>query len=111
MGGFPGFINVPMAIAALTQVLDWGVANIQTKLKVTTQQIAGQAAVLGLGFPTERVDNIIGLDLPGGVSNALKTALKNELIFVGYRGESIRVSPYLYTTSKDIEKLFDVLKN
>jgi len=110
MGGFPAFINVPMAIAALTQVLDWGVVNIQSQLKVITQQIAGQAASLGLGFPTERVDHLIGLDLPGGVSDALKTALNNENIFVGYRGQSIRVSPYLYTTSTDIDKLFDVLK-
>jgi len=110
MGGFPAFINVPMAIAALTQVLDWGVVNIQSQLKVITQQIAGQAAAFGLGIPTERVDHMIGLDLPGGVSDVLKTALKNENIFVGYRGQSIRVSPYLYTTSADIEKLFDVLK-
>ncbi|MES2113282.1 MAG: aminotransferase class V-fold PLP-dependent enzyme [Bacteroidota bacterium] len=112
MGEFPGFINVPMAIAALTQVLDWGVENIQSQLKITTGQIAQQAAALGFGFPAEgeRVGHMIGIDLPGGVSDKLKTALKNENIFVGYRGESIRISPYLYTTSSDIEKLYDVLK-
>ena len=110
MGGFPAFINVPMAIAALTQVLDWGVGNIQSQLKIITQQIAVQAVALGLGFPTERVDHMIGLDLPGGVSDALKAEFKSENIFVGYRGESIRVSPYLYTTSRDIERLFDVVK-
>ncbi len=43
-------------------------------------------------------------------SDALKNELKNENIFVGYRGESIQVSPYLYTSSTDIDKLFDVLK-
>ncbi|MEP6611611.1 MAG: aminotransferase class V-fold PLP-dependent enzyme [Mucilaginibacter sp.] len=110
MGGFPGFINVPMAIAALTQVLDWGVEDIQLQLKVITKQIASEAAALGVGFPAERVDHMIGLDLPGGVNDALKAALKNENIFAGYRGESIRVSPYLYTTPGDIERLFDVVK-
>jgi len=112
MGEFPGFINVPMAIAALTQVLDWGVENIQSQLKITTGQIAQQAVALGFGFPyeNERVGHMIGIDLPGGVSDKLKTALKNENIFVGYRGESIRISPYLYTTEQDIEKLFEVLR-
>lgn len=109
MGGFPGFINVPMAIGALTQVLDWGVTNIQSQLKMITQQIVTNAESLGLGFPATRVDHMVGLDLPGGVSDALKLELKNENIFVGYRGESIRVSPYLYTGSADIERLFDVL--
>ena len=112
MGEFPGFINVPMAIAALTQVLDWGVGNIQSKLKGITGQIAQRAAELGFGFPgdDERVGHMIGIALPGGVSDKLKTVLKNEHIFVGYRGESIRISPYLYTTAQDIEKLFEVLK-
>lgn len=112
MGEFPGFINVPMAIAALTQVLDWGVGNIQSKLKEITGQIAQRAAEPGFGFPgeDEMVGHMIGIDLPGGVSDKLKTALKNEHIFVGYRGESIRISPYLYTTAQDIEKLFEVLK-
>lgn len=112
MGEFPGFINVPMAIAALTQVLKWGVINIQSQLKIITQQIEQQAISLGLGFPNsaERVDHMIGLDLPGGISDGLKADLKNENIFVGFRGESIRVAPYLYTTSQDIEKLFAVLK-
>ncbi|MCR8560223.1 aminotransferase class V-fold PLP-dependent enzyme [Mucilaginibacter sp. BJC16-A38] len=112
MGEFPGFINVPMAIAALTQVLKWGVGSIQSQLKSITQQIEQQADELGLGFPksAERVDHMMGLDLPGGVSDALKANLKNENIFVGFRGESIRVSPYLYTTPQDLEKLFNVLK-
>ena len=59
MGEFPGFINVPMAIAALTQVLKWGVTNIQTQLKIITRQIEQQASALGLGFPnsTERADH------------------------------------------------------
>jgi len=68
--------------------------------------------MLGFGFPgeAERVGHMIGIDLPGGVSDALKTELKNENIFVAYRGESIRISPYLYTTAQDIEKLFAVLR-
>lgn len=112
MGEFPGFINVPMAIAGLSQVLDWGVVNIQTNLKSITKQIEEHAAMLGFDFPPgiERVGHMIGIDLPGGLSDGLKAELKNENIFVGYRGESIRISPYLYTTARDIEKLFAVLR-
>ncbi|MDO3642068.1 aminotransferase class V-fold PLP-dependent enzyme [Mucilaginibacter sp. L3T2-6] len=113
MGEFSGFINVPMAIAALTQVLDWGVGNIQSRLSMIIAEIDRRAVELDFGFPDadERVGHMIGIDLPGGVSDKLKAALKNENIFVGYRGESIRISPYLYTTTQDIERLFNILKN
>jgi len=112
MGEFPGFIHVPMAIAALEQILQWGVVNIQSQLRTVTQKIAGEAALLGLQFPAdaERSDHMTGLDLPGAVTDGLKQDLAKENIFVGFRGTSIRVSPYLYTTAEDIDKLFAVIK-
>lgn len=112
MGEFSGFIHVPMAVAALNQVLAWGVNHIQDTLRALTQKVAQRAAKIGAGFPDpeERIGHIIGLDLPGGVPDVLKEDLQKENIFVGYRGKSIRVSPYLYTGDQDIDRLFEVIE-
>ena len=112
MGGISSFIHTPMAIAALTQILEWGVPTIQAKLSSLTQKIAHEAGKLGLGFPeqAERVDHLIGLDLPGGVSKELKAELKKENIYVAFRGERIRVSPYVHNSNDDVDKFFEVLR-
>jgi hypothetical protein len=39
-GASPAFINIPMAKAALIQILKWGVSNIQETLAVLTAQMA-----------------------------------------------------------------------
>ncbi len=111
MGEFPGFINVPMAIAALTQVDEWGVQAIQSRLAELTAQIAQRALEMGLKCPQkhEQAGHMIGLDLPGGIPDALKEELKKENIYVGFRGKAIRVSPYLYTTAEDIARLMNVI--
>ena len=112
MGEFPGFIHVPMAIAALSQVINWGIVNIQSSLEQLTQKIEQQAASMGLSFPAhgERAGHVIGLDLPEGIPDALKEELKRENIFVGFRGKSIRVSPYLYNDIADINKLMAIVR-
>jgi selenocysteine lyase/cysteine desulfurase len=113
MGEFPGFIHVPMAIAALTQVLEWGVPDIQAYLKSITEKIVLNATALNLGLPgtTERSDHMIGIDLPGGVPEKLKESYEKARIYVGFRGKSIRIAPYLYTKDEDIYKLFEITKH
>jgi selenocysteine lyase/cysteine desulfurase len=113
MGEFSNFISLPMAKQALSQVLDWGVGNIQSALKGITATIEEKAAVLGMSYPAfpERVGHMIGIDFPGGMPEAIKGELSANNIFVGFRGQSIRVSPYLYTRESDIEKLFGVIRN
>jgi selenocysteine lyase/cysteine desulfurase len=112
MGEFPGFIHVPMAIAALTQILEWGVPNIQAYLKSISQKIVQKATELDLSFPgtTERSAHMIGIDLPGGVPEKLKENYEKARIYVGFRGKSIRIAPYLYTKDEDIDTLFGITK-
>ena len=35
---------------------------------------------------------------------------RSENVFVSVRGESVRVSPHLYNTEGDVERLFEVLE-
>jgi selenocysteine lyase/cysteine desulfurase len=113
MGEFSAFINLPMAKQGVSQILDWGVVNIQSALREITGKIEENAARLGMGYPAYpgRVDHMIGIDFPGAFPEEIKNELSAKNIFVGMRGKSIRVAPYLYTRDSDIEKLFGVIGN
>ena len=52
---------------------------------------------------------MIGLRLGRRVPEGLAARLSEEKVFVSVRGESVRVSPHLYNTEKDVERLFEVL--
>ena len=112
MGEFPSFINVPMATAALKQINEWGVPMIKKALSKFTAEIASQATEIGLKIPetNERADHMIGIDLPDNIPGSLKGELQSQKIFVGFRGKSIRVSPYLYNTKNDIDRLMKVIR-
>jgi selenocysteine lyase/cysteine desulfurase len=52
---------------------------------------------------------MIGLRLGRRVPEGLAARLSEEKVFVSVRGESVRVSPHLYNTEEDVERLFEVL--
>ncbi len=112
MGEFPNFVLVPMAIAALRQINEWKVENIQKTLRVLTDLIAEKALDLGCKVlpPQDRVGHLIGIRLPNGVSDELGERLAEEKIYVSIRGDALRIAPYLYNDAQDIEKLFFVLQ-
>jgi selenocysteine lyase/cysteine desulfurase len=111
VGERSNFALVPMAIAALRQILDWGVDAIAATLATRTTAIAERAASLGLGaLPSaERAGHYLGIQLEGGVPPGLPEALAAEHVYVSVRGSSVRVTPHLYNTDGDVERLFYAL--
>jgi selenocysteine lyase/cysteine desulfurase len=104
------FALMPIAKAALEQILEWSVEEIAATLRTMTDEIASRAASLGLKFApaTLRVSHLIGLRakiLPAG----LPARLAQSQVYVSVRGDSIRVSPHLYTTPADLDRLFTTL--
>ena len=112
MGEAPNFVLVPMAIAALTQIVDWGVENIRQTLSVLTDMIAQKAADMGcVSLPADsRVSHMIGIRLPNGISESLAKRLSDARIYVSIRGDALRIAPHLYNDESDIERLFGVLR-
>jgi selenocysteine lyase/cysteine desulfurase len=112
MGEFPQFVLVPMAIAALKQILAWGVSQIAEKLAPLIQRIAELAVDEGyLVLPSEqRCCHMIGIRHPIGIPGELSNLLKHEKVFVSIRGDSIRIAPHLYNERRDAERLFEVLE-
>ncbi len=105
------FMQMPMAAAALEQILDWGVSDIASSLAGLTSQAAELAGDSGLAvLPQDfRAPHILGVRFTDGVPPGLVEELRAEKVFVSLRGDSMRIAPHLCNDSRDIERLFDVL--
>lgn len=111
VGERSSFQLVPMATAALTQLLDWGIADVASALGELTGAIEAAADARGL-LPirgADRAAHMIGVRSPNGLPPGLSGALADERVFVSVRGNSIRISPHLYNDQTDIDRLFSVL--
>jgi selenocysteine lyase/cysteine desulfurase len=111
VGQRTNFILTPMAIAALSQLLDWGVENIAESLAVITGRIESEARSRGLdAIPAERRGpHMLGVSLPAERRAEIGARLAESKVFVGMRGDAMRLSPHLFTTEADVDKLFGAL--
>jgi selenocysteine lyase/cysteine desulfurase len=112
MGEFPQFVLVPMAQAALEQLLSWGIERIEASIGLLTDHLVAGALKVGYEVlpAAQRSAHLIGLRHPGGIPEGLPERLKAAQIYVSLRGDSIRVAPHLYNTLADIERLLEVLR-
>jgi len=98
VGETSNFILVPMLVAALEQVREWGVGRIEEYCRnLSGQFFPGAGHLFGLRLPAEAD--------PAGV----RAQLQKRNVFVSVRGRAIRVSPYLYNDAADLEALRDSL--
>src|SRR5215203_2768764 len=111
VGERSNFALLPMAAEALRQLLDWRVENVSETIGTLTDLIEQKAGELGIvTIPKERrARHMIGLMLGPDAPHDLATRLTAHNVFVSVRGESVRVSPHLYNTQEDVDRLFAVL--
>ena len=111
MGQHSNFALMPAAIASLRQILAWQVEEIAATLRELTARIEGEARRIGLDpVPGERrVGHMIGLRSNKPIPADLGKRLAAEGIYVSQRGNSIRVSPHLYNTHEECDRLIAAL--
>ena len=112
MGESANFTLLPVAIAALDQLLSWGVESIYPTLSNLTDDIA--TGVRPLGFKalarSARAGHFLGLQLPSSSStNDTLQVLANANVYVSARGNALRITPHLYNNARDIERLVSAL--
>ena len=112
VGERSNFVLLPMAAEALRQLIDWDVENVSETIGTLTDLIEERAETLGIAAtPKERrARHMIGLMLGPDTPDDLAGRLTAHDVFVSVRGESMRVSPHLYNTEEDVDRLFDVLE-
>jgi selenocysteine lyase/cysteine desulfurase len=111
VGQRTSFTLVPMAIAALEQILEWRVDRIADALALHTGRIEREAAARGFEpLPAgERGPHMLGIAVSGGTTAALAPRLAARGVYVSLRAGTVRVAPHLYTTEADIDLLLDAL--
>ena len=111
VGERSNFVLLPMVIEALRQILAWGVENITVALRGFTDRIEEEANKLGIETvpASMRAGHMIGLGLGPEAPKNLAVRLAEDNVFVSVRGRNLRVSPHLYNTQRDVERLFDSL--
>ncbi len=111
VGERSNFALLPMANEALRRILDWGVENVSETIGVLTNLTEEEAKKRGIeAIPKEvRARHMIGLKLGSAAPKDLAVRLAGQNVFVSVRGGSVRVSPHLYNTERDVERLFAAL--
>ncbi|CAN5875195.1 aminotransferase class V-fold PLP-dependent enzyme [soil metagenome] len=113
VGERSNFILLPMLIAALEQLLEWGVAEIQAYCAQLTRELVAEARTLGFGVQAddERGAHLFGLRAPPGTDIARVQALLAERnVVAALRGDALRIAPNLYNDAADIDALREVLR-
>jgi selenocysteine lyase/cysteine desulfurase len=111
VGQRTNFELVPMAIAALEQLLSWRVARVAEALSRVTGTIAARAATLGLDpLPAgQRGPHVLGVRLPESIRSDVVPRLAATDCFAALRGETLRIAPHLHVTDADIDRLMRAL--
>ncbi len=112
MGERPNFHVLPMGIAALEQLLQWGAGSIEDYIGKLTDELAEGAQSLGWDVAprASRSRHMLGLRRPEGIPEKLPELLKDANVYVSVRGTSIRVSPHVYNDATDVARLLEVLE-
>ncbi|MBL8136613.1 MAG: aminotransferase class V-fold PLP-dependent enzyme [Acidobacteria bacterium] len=112
VGERTNFALMPMAIAALEQVLEWQPARVQEYCATLTADLFERVRALGytVEAPEYRGAHLFGLRAPAGTDiTAVGERLRAQKVLVSLRGSALRVSPHVYNDARDIDALLAAL--
>jgi selenocysteine lyase/cysteine desulfurase len=111
VGQRSNFGLVPMAVAALEQLLEWRVEAVAEELARLTAAIAERVGRLGVGVipAAERGPHILGIELPGKTTARVVGAMRERGVVASVRGRSLRIAPHLHVRDADVDRLVDAI--
>ncbi len=112
MGERANIALMPMAVAALEQVLEWQPARVQAYCTALTADLVDRVRARGytVEAPDYRGAHLFGLRAPAGTDiAAVGERLRQRKVFVSLRGSALRVAPHVYNDARDIDALVDAL--
>lgn len=112
VGEHSNFILVPMMLAAVKQLNEWGPENIQKYCRDLIKEPISKLRDAGYWIEDEdyRSSHLFGIRLGDDHDmEQIKARFEEENILVSFRGDSIRVSPNVYNTEEEFGKLVETL--
>ena len=106
------YTNIPMTVSAMTQVKNWGVRDIHQKLSHLIDYTADKATNAGWIVPAkeQRIGHFIGMTRPELIPLHAISILRSENIYISPRGAGLWISPHVFNTTADVDRLFHVLE-
>lgn len=108
VGEMSNFTLTPMLIRAIEQLNKWQPKRVQEYCKFISEEAIEELRALDcfIEEDTFRAQHLFGIYLPKTINlEKLKAEFLKNNIYVSFRGNAIRVSPHLYNTKEDFEKL------
>jgi selenocysteine lyase/cysteine desulfurase len=100
-------------VAAIDQILEWGVPHIADTSGALANDIVRRGAALGLEAAPDalRARHYVGLRASRPLPERLSERLAADGIYVSVRGgQTLRVTPHVYNTAADVARLFEALE-
>jgi selenocysteine lyase/cysteine desulfurase len=112
VGERANFALVPAAKRAIDQILEWSVSEISATAGAHNQWLADRVRELGFTCLNEpvRAPHYLCLRAEGRPLGGLVEAFAKEKVFVSVRGSSVRITPHVYNSQEDTQRLLEVLK-
>ena len=112
MGERANFALLPAAVRAMEQLLEWDVGQISETSGALNRKLASAAMEIGFSAPAEplRAPHYLALRRKEAIPKKLPEMLAREKVFVSVRGSSIRVTPNVYNTEEDCDRLIGCLR-
>ena len=112
VGEHSNFIHVAMLIKSIQQLNKWKPERIQEYCSAITANSITKLKENGFSIEDEawRGAHMFGIRLPKAADlEKIKAFLLKHKIYVSVRGTAVRISPNVYNTEKDLERLTKVL--
>jgi selenocysteine lyase/cysteine desulfurase len=112
VGEHSNFTHIPMLLKAVSQLNRWGITNIQDYCKTISASCIQKLREHGYWIEDEefRGNHLFGVRVPSHRNvDDLKHILAKKKILVSFRGDAIRVSPNIYNTADDLNRLANAL--
>ena len=111
MGERSNFALVPAAKRAMEQLMEWGILQISKTVGELNRELAAAAAEIGFASLPERrrAPHYLALRRKEGIPPGLPELLAQQKVYVSVRGSSVRVTPHVYNSDQDIQRLISCL--
>ena len=113
VGENSNFILVPMLRAGLKMTRRWGAERIQEYCGAITEKAIGELREMGCQIEEAglRGNHLFGVRTGDFFDREkLEQAFNKNAVYVSYRGDSVRVSPHVYNTAAEMDKLVSCFK-
>ena len=109
MGERSNFALLPVAEAAILQLLDWGVANVAATLGAANAELAERLAGHGILASPDRAPHFLSVRFERGLPEGIEERLAAADVHVSLRGDRMRITPHLYNDAGDRDRLVEAL--